>query len=87
MTKSILKLVLVVSILFSASLMESCSKSKKSDSTTESTTEGTTASVYACPMHPEETGVEGDNCPKCDMPLEKVESSDESTDHDEDDEY
>ena len=25
---------------------------------------------YACPMHPEVTGKEGDTCPKCGMPLE-----------------
>jgi Heavy metal binding domain len=27
---------------------------------------------YACPMHPEVTGKEGDNCPKCQMKLHKV---------------
>jgi hypothetical protein len=27
---------------------------------------------YACPMHPEVTGKEGDACPKCGMTLEKV---------------
>ncbi|MBX9734330.1 MAG: hypothetical protein K2X37_09735, partial [Chitinophagaceae bacterium] len=26
--------------------------------------------VYACPMHPEVTGKEGDTCPKCGMKLE-----------------
>ena len=26
--------------------------------------------VYACPMHPEITGKEGDKCPKCGMALE-----------------
>ena len=25
--------------------------------------------VYACPMHPEITGKEGDKCPKCGMAL------------------
>ncbi|MBL8003077.1 MAG: hypothetical protein JNL05_14080 [Flavobacteriales bacterium] len=28
--------------------------------------------AYACPMHPEVTGKEGDSCPKCGMDLEKV---------------
>lgn len=28
--------------------------------------------AYACPMHPEVTGDEGDKCPKCGMSLEKV---------------
>ena len=27
---------------------------------------------YACPMHPEVTGKEGDSCPKCHMKLQKV---------------
>lgn len=27
--------------------------------------------VYACPMHPEVTGKEGDSCPKCGMDLEE----------------
>src|SRR5688572_10929886 len=26
--------------------------------------------IYACPMHPEVTGKEGDKCPKCGMMLE-----------------
>ncbi|MDF1548617.1 MAG: heavy metal-binding domain-containing protein [Bacteroidales bacterium] len=34
-----------------------------------------TAAMYACPMHPEITGSEGDECSKCGMPLEKVEKS------------
>jgi len=29
--------------------------------------------VYACPMHPEVTGKEGDKCSKCDMDLDMVE--------------
>ena len=29
--------------------------------------------VYACPMHPEITGKEGDKCSKCGMDLEMVE--------------
>ncbi|WP_252008370.1 efflux RND transporter periplasmic adaptor subunit [Ferrimonas sp. SCSIO 43195] len=32
------------------------------------------AGVYACPMHPEETGHKGDRCPKCNMFLTKVEA-------------
>lgn len=31
--------------------------------------------VYACPMHPEVTGKEGDTCPKCGMPLEHADES------------
>lgn len=31
-----------------------------------------TATAYACPMHPEITGKEGDKCSKCGMKLEAV---------------
>jgi hypothetical protein len=31
--------------------------------------------AYACPMHPEVTGKEGDKCSKCGMPLEPVEAA------------
>ncbi|WP_339887196.1 DUF3347 domain-containing protein [uncultured Flavobacterium sp.] len=34
--------------------------------------------VYACPMHPEITGKEGDKCSKCGMDLEAVEAHDHS---------
>lgn len=32
----------------------------------------TTQTAYACPMHPEVTGNEGDLCSKCNMKLEEV---------------
>lgn len=31
-----------------------------------------TLTAYACPMHPEVTGKEGDKCSKCGMALEAV---------------
>ena len=37
-----------------------------------------TAAVYACPMHPEVTGKDGDKCSKCGMALKKVETEDHS---------
>lgn len=37
-------------------------------------TEEVAEAVYACPMHPEETGKEGDTCSKCGMALEKLET-------------
>lgn len=38
-----------------------------------SQTEEVAEAVYACPMHPEVTGKEGDTCNQCGMALEKVE--------------
>lgn len=35
-----------------------------------------TAMAYACPMHPDVTGKEGDKCSKCGMKLEAVASAD-----------
>ena len=37
--------------------------------------------VYACPMHPEVTGKEGEKCSKCGMKLEAVKSSDSTEAH------
>ncbi len=37
--------------------------------------------VYACPMHPEVTGKEGDKCSKCSMKLELVKSTDSTKVH------
>ncbi len=41
-----------------------------------------TAAVYACPMHPEVTGNEGDKCSKCGMDLKKAEKDHSGHDHD-----
>lgn len=35
-----------------------------------------TTMAYACPMHPEVTGKEGDKCSKCGMKLEAIKSGD-----------
>lgn len=37
--------------------------------------------VYACSMHPEVTGKEGDKCSKCGMKLEAMQSSDSTKNH------
>ena len=44
----------------------------------ESTDEINEEVVYACPMHPEETGKEGDTCSICKMALVKVEKETET---------
>jgi hypothetical protein len=42
----------------------------------EKTQTDPTQIAYACPMHPEVTGKEGDKCSKCGMKLEPVETPD-----------
>ena len=37
--------------------------------------------AYACPMHPEVTGKEGDTCSKCGMKLEPVKKADSTKAH------
>ncbi|HEY5691949.1 MAG TPA: heavy metal-binding domain-containing protein [Cyclobacteriaceae bacterium] len=46
-------------------------------------TEEVAEAVYACPMHPEVKGKEGDTCNECGMALEKVEEEEghEDTQH------
>ena len=39
---------------------------------TDADTTATNAMSHVCPMHPEETGKQGDTCPKCGMDLEPV---------------
>lgn len=40
-----------------------------------------TQMVYACPMHPEVTGKEGDKCSKCGMKLEPVKERKDDHEH------
>ncbi len=53
-------------------LMVSCNENPKTANQEEkhATEEHSGDHIYACPMHPEVTGKEGDNCPKCGMKLE-----------------
>ncbi len=72
--KSIVKIssvfILVGAISFT-SCKSSDSKTISADSTkTEAMATHSSDHIYACPMHPEVTGKEGDECPKCGMKLE-----------------
>lgn len=72
--KSILKTAAIVTGISTAMLVTSCgNESKKETSEHHEHTDSTAHSgehIYACPMHPEVTGKEGDKCPKCGMKLE-----------------
>ena len=71
----ILTMAISSSFLFSA-----CNNTKKTETTTTVSATSPTSAMdmaehsgthtYACPMHPEVTGKEGDSCPKCGMKLE-----------------
>lgn len=64
----------------SSFLFSACNNTDKTETTTETTAINATGTTdadahsgehtYACPMHPEVTGKEGDICPKCGMKLE-----------------
>lgn len=72
--KSILKTTAIVIGISAAMLVTSCgNETKKGTSEHHEHTDSTAHSgehIYACPMHPEVTGKEGDKCPKCGMALE-----------------
>jgi rRNA maturation protein Nop10 len=65
---------LMVIALATSSIFFSCNNNKVETKTitTDSTATAHESSehIYACPMHPEVTGKEGDTCPKCGMKLE-----------------
>jgi formamidopyrimidine-DNA glycosylase len=66
--KNISKLSILVLMLVFASC-----KDAKTEATTETTTiensDNTEGQLYACPMHPEVTGKQGEECSKCGMEL------------------
>lgn len=84
MKKSILTIAILISGLFVASaLVTSCGGKKEQtedaghhheeNDTTSNDKQmpmDSTQTAYACPMHPDITGKEGDKCSKCGMKLE-----------------
>lgn len=55
----LLKNIVIATML--STTIASCGSQKSGGSSADAT--------YACPMHPEVTGKEGDKCPKCGMAL------------------
>jgi len=86
MKRTIVPFILFIAVLFiSITVFISCgNKSAEKASEEHSHAEGdttdhhenmpmdSTQTVYACPMHPEITGKDGDECSKCGMKLEAV---------------
>ena len=72
--KSIRKISIAIAIVGAITFI-SCNGGDTKTISADSTKTDTTAAhssdhIYACPMHPEVTGKEGDDCPKCGMKLE-----------------
>lgn len=73
--KQVFKISMAALSISTVTIFAACNNSgEKTTTTTDSTkTEMTHEGgdhIYACPMHPEVTGKEGDDCPKCGMKLE-----------------
>ena len=90
MKQSVLTIAILISGLFVSSLVITSCGGKKEQTVEENHQhmEGDTtnhqdemAMVYACTMHPEVTGKEGDKCSKCGMKLEAVKSADSTEMH------
>ena len=84
MKKSILTIaILIAGFAVGSVLMTSCGSKKSEQMEGEDhhhDEADSTATTYACPMHPEVTGKEGDKCSKCGMKLEAMKKTD-STEH------
>ncbi|MBS1951662.1 MAG: hypothetical protein OJF59_001691 [Cytophagales bacterium] len=85
MKKSIMTMaILSAGFLFSTSSMISCNAKKAENQEQKESEEHKEGGdhdhemTYACPMHPEVTGKEGDTCSKCGMKLDAVEKTDSS---------
>ncbi len=89
MKKPMLVFAILISGLFTASqVITGCSSKKEqagkegeNDSTKHDMKMDAAQTVYACPMHPEVTGKDGEKCSKCGMALVAVKSAD-TTHHD-----
>lgn len=88
MKKSILTgIILTMGILISSALMTGCGgKSESGHDHTAGDSAGhdemhSKQVAYACPMHPEVTGKEGDTCNKCGMKLEPVKADSTEAEH------
>ena len=70
--KSVLKISMAVILFSTAGFLSACNNSSETKTVTADSATATHSEqhIYACPMHPEVTGKEGDTCPKCGMKLE-----------------
>lgn len=71
--KNIIILAVIMAFTFTA-----CNSPKTKETQTVEKT-ASTEKMYACSMHPEVTGKEGDTCSKCSMALTEVKQTADST--------
>ena len=71
--KNVTILVVIMAFTFTA-----CNSSKTKETQAVEKT-ASTEKMYACSMHTEVTGKEGDICPKCSMALTEVKPTEDST--------
>lgn len=71
--KNIIILAVIMAFTFTA-----CNSPKTKETQTVEKT-ASSEKVYACSMHPEVTGKEGDACSKCSMALTEVKQTSDST--------
>lgn len=84
MKTSIITLGTIIALFATSSVFTSCGgeNATESDSTEQHDVDKHThdemaSATFACPMHPEEMGGEGDKCSKCGMALVLNESTDQ----------
>ena len=82
MKNSILLLGTLITFIVGSTLLVSCGSDKHhaEDSTEQelgTSQDENLAATYACSMHPEITGKDGDKCSKCNMNLTLAEASEE----------
>ena len=73
--KKVFKISMAAIVITTVFFFAACNNSGETKTAAADTTKTETSHeggdhVYACPMHPEVTGKEGDECPKCGMKLE-----------------
>ncbi|HEY8936023.1 MAG TPA: heavy metal-binding domain-containing protein [Cyclobacteriaceae bacterium] len=81
--KKLTTLIFISGFSIGTTLLSSCGDHKKTETQEQTESENhkhkeseDKTVVYACSMHPEVTGKEGDTCSKCGMALEPVKEAD-----------
>ncbi len=75
MKNTLIGLFILATLTFAACNSDNKSTEVKSVTTDSVANTPAVPVVYACPMHPEVTGKDGDKCPKCGMDLKEVKTT------------